>query len=52
MPWARAVSAALVPSREAIATTSTSGDGRMAGSIRLSANREAPRIPNRSTARD
>src|SRR5579863_2938270 len=49
MRCARAVSAALAPSREAIATTSTSGTSRMAGSIRLSANREAPRIPKPST---
>ena len=45
---ARAVSAALAPSREAIATTSTSGTVRIAGSIRLSANRDAPRIPMRN----
>jgi hypothetical protein len=52
MPCARAVSAALAPSREAIATTSTSGTVRIAGSIRLSANRDAPRIPNRNIQGD
>src|ERR1022692_2443117 len=52
MPSARAASAALPGSREAIATSSTPRAARIAGIIFRSANRETPKTPNRNIRLD
>ncbi len=49
MPRVRAVSAAFLPSRDAIATTVVSAPAWIAGTILPSAKRDAPRMPKRNT---